>query len=200
MGTKVTVPTITTGYSVNDINTALTTLADAFDNTLSRDGTGPNQMTADLDLNSNDVLNTGNTTYSGIVWVPTETLFNDNTATNYTEQLVSNSTLTSNNAAYAIVSVYQEISFSPTNSSYSYVIQNTVFFDDPKTKSTYNSNLVRGEKDAVNATGTPVSGIMNNQLVIKLDQTSQFYFDRNIYTQNAQSPVAKLTIKLHGYM
>lgn len=32
-------------------------LADAFDNTISRDGSTPNQMEADLDLNSNDLLN-----------------------------------------------------------------------------------------------------------------------------------------------
>ena len=31
----------------------------AFDNTLSRDGSTPNQMEADLDLNSNDLLNAG---------------------------------------------------------------------------------------------------------------------------------------------
>ncbi len=31
----------------------------AFDNTISRDGSGPNQMEADLDLNSNDILNVG---------------------------------------------------------------------------------------------------------------------------------------------
>lgn len=40
------------GYTAN--NTALTT---ALDNTLSRDGTSPNQMSASLDMNSNRILN-----------------------------------------------------------------------------------------------------------------------------------------------
>lgn len=39
------------------MNSDLEVIEDAFDNTLSRDGTGPNQMTADLDLNGNQILN-----------------------------------------------------------------------------------------------------------------------------------------------
>jgi hypothetical protein len=39
------------------LNADLETIEDAFDNTLSRDGTGPNQMLADLDLNGNQILN-----------------------------------------------------------------------------------------------------------------------------------------------
>lgn len=58
MGTKVTINSITAGHgAAGDINSNDTILADAFDNTLSRDGTSPNQMEADIDLNSNDLLN-----------------------------------------------------------------------------------------------------------------------------------------------
>ena len=39
------------------INTNLHNLSDSFDNTISRDGSTPNQMEADIDLNSNDLLN-----------------------------------------------------------------------------------------------------------------------------------------------
>lgn len=39
------------------INTNFTAIENAFDNTLSRDGTTPNQMEADIDLNGNDLLN-----------------------------------------------------------------------------------------------------------------------------------------------
>lgn len=39
------------------INADLSTIQTAFDNTLSRDGTSPNQMTAPLDINSQQVLN-----------------------------------------------------------------------------------------------------------------------------------------------
>lgn len=45
--------------SAEAINADLNELADAFDNTLSLDGSTPNAMQADFDLNSNDVLNGG---------------------------------------------------------------------------------------------------------------------------------------------
>ncbi len=43
--------------AVNAINTNSDIITLAFDNTLSRDGTAPNQMQADLDMNSNHILN-----------------------------------------------------------------------------------------------------------------------------------------------
>jgi len=43
--------------AVTDINSNNATLETAFDNTLSRDGTSPNQMGATLDMNSNRILN-----------------------------------------------------------------------------------------------------------------------------------------------
>ena len=43
--------------SINTINGNNTTIETAFDNTLSRDGSAPNQMEATLDMNSNHVIN-----------------------------------------------------------------------------------------------------------------------------------------------
>src|SRR6185312_12172188 len=43
--------------AVNVINNNNTAIEDGFDNTISRDGTGPNQMGANLDMNNNRVLN-----------------------------------------------------------------------------------------------------------------------------------------------
>lgn len=52
------VSTITTGYaSVQALNDNFEALKTAFTNTVSRDGSTPNSMSADLDLNSNDVKN-----------------------------------------------------------------------------------------------------------------------------------------------
>lgn len=52
------VSTITTGYaSVQALNDNFEALKAAFTNTVSRDGSTPNSMSADLDLNSNDVKN-----------------------------------------------------------------------------------------------------------------------------------------------
>ena len=56
-------PNITQVNSLDGITTVINTnfnnVADAFDNTLSRDGSTPNQMEADIDMNSNDLLNVG---------------------------------------------------------------------------------------------------------------------------------------------
>lgn len=57
---KVTITPISSTISntaANTINNNLNALADAIENTLSRDGTIPNQMDADIDLNNNDLIN-----------------------------------------------------------------------------------------------------------------------------------------------
>lgn len=59
---KVTLPDVTNilgnpTSAANRLNQNNTALEDAFENTLSRDGTGPNQMLADFDMNNNDILN-----------------------------------------------------------------------------------------------------------------------------------------------
>ena len=58
MAKKPNINVIATGYQATDtINNNFTNVRDSFDNTLSRDGSTPNAMEADLDLNSNDILN-----------------------------------------------------------------------------------------------------------------------------------------------
>lgn len=55
---KLTINDITSGYfSTVALNDAFTAIETAIENTVSRDGTTPNQMTADLDMNSNRILN-----------------------------------------------------------------------------------------------------------------------------------------------
>lgn len=55
---KITLPTIEAGYlSTDALNQAMADVATAFDNTLSLDGSAPNQMEADLDLNGHRLLN-----------------------------------------------------------------------------------------------------------------------------------------------
>lgn len=57
---KVNLPTIESGYlSTEALNQAFADIVEAFENTLSRDGTAPNQLEADLDLNGYRVINTG---------------------------------------------------------------------------------------------------------------------------------------------
>ncbi|MGE3385045.1 MAG: hypothetical protein AB7L70_19115, partial [Pyrinomonadaceae bacterium] len=45
--------------ALTTLNNNFEAIEDAIENTLSRDGTTPNQMTADLDMNGNDILNIG---------------------------------------------------------------------------------------------------------------------------------------------
>lgn len=58
---KITLPDIgslaNTASARTAINDNFAAIADALDNTISRDGTTPNQMEADLDLNSNKIIN-----------------------------------------------------------------------------------------------------------------------------------------------
>ena len=46
-------------FSVGQLNEAFTKIDNAFENTLSLDGSTPNAMNADLDMNTNDVINVG---------------------------------------------------------------------------------------------------------------------------------------------
>lgn len=56
--TKVVLPSISSGYvSADLVNNAFQLIEEAFDNTVSRDGTSPNQMESSLDMNSNRILN-----------------------------------------------------------------------------------------------------------------------------------------------
>lgn len=55
---KITLPTINSGYlSTEALNQAFEDIAEALDNTLSRDGSTPNSMEADLDMNGHSIIN-----------------------------------------------------------------------------------------------------------------------------------------------
>ena len=60
MAKRPTQKTVASGFSsASMLNYNVTEMLGAFDNTLSLDGSAPNAMTADFDLNSNDILNAG---------------------------------------------------------------------------------------------------------------------------------------------
>ena len=67
MAKKPTLTTISSGYASNTtLNNNFEELRDAFDNTLSLDGSTPNSMSADFDLNGNDILNAGDIYVDGV--------------------------------------------------------------------------------------------------------------------------------------
>lgn len=55
---------IDTTTAQTTINNNFSTIQTAFDNTLSRDGTSPNTLGSNLDMNSNQILNQGVTSYT----------------------------------------------------------------------------------------------------------------------------------------
>jgi hypothetical protein len=58
MAKQPSLPTITGSFmSSTQLNSAFRAIEDTFDNTLSRDGSTPNNMEADLDMDSNDIIN-----------------------------------------------------------------------------------------------------------------------------------------------
>ena len=58
-----TITSISSGYaSTTTLNANFEALKDAFSNTLSLDGSTPNSLSADLDINGNDIINIGNLT------------------------------------------------------------------------------------------------------------------------------------------
>lgn len=67
MAKRPTITTLTSGFnSTTTLNNNFTALRNAFDNTLSLDGSTPNAMNADLDMNSNDILNVGEIDVQGL--------------------------------------------------------------------------------------------------------------------------------------
>ena len=65
MAKRPTTTSITSGHaSITALNANITALKEGFDNTISRDGSSPNTMSADLDLNGNDITNVNTITDS----------------------------------------------------------------------------------------------------------------------------------------
>ena len=64
---KIVLNNITSGYaSVDLLNENFAAIEAAFENTLSRNGTSPNTLTADLDVNHQDLLNVGTINTTGL--------------------------------------------------------------------------------------------------------------------------------------
>lgn len=66
MSKKPSINNIASGYASNtQLNENFQALRDAFDNTLSLDGSTPNSMNADLDLNGKKILNAAGIVVNG---------------------------------------------------------------------------------------------------------------------------------------
>lgn len=68
MAKRPTISSITTGYSSTTLlNNNFEALRNAFDNTLSLDGSTPNSLSSDLDINSNDITNAKSVTTDELI-------------------------------------------------------------------------------------------------------------------------------------
>ena len=90
MTKKPSLNSITSGYaSVTTLNENFEALRNAFDNTLSRDGSTPNSMLADLDLNGNDILNAGSLSINGVDYLALGLAYKNAAAASAAAALVS---------------------------------------------------------------------------------------------------------------
>ena len=81
MAKRPTTTSITSGHaSITALNANITALKEGFDNTISRDGSSPNTMSADLDLNGNDITNVNTITDATGADVVAQTLAYKNAA------------------------------------------------------------------------------------------------------------------------
>ena len=106
MAKRPTTTSITTGHaSITALNANITALKEGFDNTISRDGSSPNTMSADLDLNGNDLNNVGalkNTSGQDIVALTQGYMNTANTAaTNASNSATASATSASSSATSA---------------------------------------------------------------------------------------------------
>ena len=103
MAKKPTVSTITSGHaSITALNANYVALRDAFDNTVSRDGSSPNTMSADLDLNGNDITNVNSiTNASGVDVVSAVTTLKNQAAASATAAAASETAAASSQTAAA---------------------------------------------------------------------------------------------------
>ena len=103
MAKKPTVSPIKSGHaSITALNANYVALRDAFDNTVSRDGSSPNTMSADLDLNGNDITNVNSiTNASGVDVVSAVTTLKNQAAASATAAAASETAAASSQTAAA---------------------------------------------------------------------------------------------------
>lgn len=65
---KITLDSVASGYDLSKINLNFQTIQTALDNTLSRDGSTPNSLEADLDMNGFRIINELASTGEGFIW------------------------------------------------------------------------------------------------------------------------------------
>jgi hypothetical protein len=183
---KLTLNTIGSRYgSIDALNDNSDLIETAFENTLSRDGTGPNNMESDLDMDSNDIINVANLSVASL-------RVNGQPVSpgsiNYTGQVKETQTATSGQTVFNLSTV----SYAPLTNNLSVyvdgVYQNpTTYTENNSTRITFNAGVhigavvdfvvlsltdLPGTIDASNVIYTPGgSGAATTTVAAKLQQT-----------------------------
>jgi hypothetical protein len=183
---KVTLNTIGSRYgSIDALNDNFEALEEALENTLSRDGTTPNEMGADLDMNSHDIINVGEIsvdglriggqpvtpgtlTYNGVV---KETIVADAGQTVFDLSSITYAPYTNNLSVY-IDGVYQNPSRYTETDSNTVTLSEGVHEGAVVDFQVMSLNDLGGTADACNVTYTPAgSGAVTTTVCAKLKQT-----------------------------
>jgi hypothetical protein len=183
---KLTLNTIGSRYgSIDALNDNSDLIETAFENTLSRDGTGPNNMESDLDMDSNDIINVANLSVASL-------RVNGQPVSpgsiNYTGQVKETQTATSGQTVFNLSTV----SYAPLTNNLSVyvdgVYQNpTTYTENNSTRITFDAGVhigavvdfvvlsltdLPGTIDASNVIYTPGgSGAVTTTVTAKLQQT-----------------------------
>jgi hypothetical protein len=183
---KLTLNAIGSRYgSIDALNDNSDLVEAAFENTLSRDGTGPNNMESDLDMDSNDIINVANLSVASL-------RVNGQPVSpgsiNYTGQVKETQTATSGQTVFNLSTV----SYAPLTNNLSVyvdgVYQNpTTYTENNSTRITFDAGVhigaivdfvvlsltdLPGTTDASNVTYTPAgSGAVTTTVAAKLQQT-----------------------------
>jgi hypothetical protein len=183
---KLTLNAIGSRYgSIDALNDNSDLIETAFENTLSRDGTGPNNMESDLDMDSNDIINVANLSVASL-------RVNGQPVSpgsiNYTGQVKETQTATSGQTVFNLSTV----SYAPLTNNLSVyvdgVYQNpTTYTENNSTRITFDAGVhtgavvdfvvlsltdLPGTTDASNVTYSPAgSGAVTTTVAAKLQQT-----------------------------
>lgn len=199
---KLTLNAIGSRYgSIDALNDNSDLIEAAFENTLSRDGTGPNNMEADLDMDSNDIINVGSLSvgslringqpispgtvnYTGMV---KQTIIATAGQTVFNLTTISYAPLTNNLSVY-VDGVYQNPSrYTETNST-RVTLSEGVHVGAVVDFVVLALTVIPGTVDASNVTYTPAgSGVVNKLVSDKLQEiVSRADYNSDVNFNNAK--------------
>lgn len=171
MAKKPTLLSIVSGFFSNTtLNTNLQRLRDAFDNTLSLDGSTPNAMQADLDMDGNDILNAGE------VRATTLKLNGSN--------VTSVSTLLTMEGPWQTATAY-EVNDIVTNSGSGYIVK------EAHTSGTFSTDLAAGKLELLVEGATPGAAVIDSDVTVDdlLTFPTQTAWNNQFDGDNSLSPI-----------